>query len=259
MSNRLFFVLTRTVLVVASVWALTSCIEWTLRSPPAVAKGTPEPFPCRHFVDFDWKEFQFGKDTQDEVIAKVSRFWERDQDSIRFHEPEFGTGIPQLSWEDSTSGVRHFAKFNEEGMLRSLYFFNFWTRADPTLGQTLACFGRPDFYSSYSVKGIEYPLLHLEIWYVDRGIVLSHSSYLDNHRRFPPPPFPPELYMHLMEMVQPGDVEEMVAVALEMATPGRLEYVECLLKPWPGSIEAMEIEDIGWGYPLPPTCEEPTQ
>ena len=276
----LSFALKRTVLVITSICILTGCSLFpSVPQRPVMITGTPEPYPCAHFADAYWKEFRFGVDRQDDVIATVGRIWGIGPEEIQSHEPAQFHPLPRLSWEVTADGVRYFAIFYEEGPLKEVDFLTapYWqeennrvglprplaeigsqTGSYPTLGQVIRCFGAPDFYSAYWVQEAETAELNLALWYVEQGLVFSHSSYSRHHRRPHPPPFPHELSMHFATMLASGDVAKMVNRHYEITPPGRKEYVLCIIKPWPGLIEAMEDERVGFGYVLPPKCTEPT-
>ena len=187
----------------------------------------------------------------------MGRIWGIEREGIQSHEPEHSHPLPPFSWEVAAGGVRYSAEFHEEGPLNET---DFEAGFFPTLGQVIDCFGAPDFYSAYWLQDIEDAMLMLALWYVDQGLVFSHRSWGQHHRRPLPPPFPQALSMHFATMLPPGDVAKMVNVHYEIASPGNKEYVLCILKPWPGAIGAMEDEDgdVGFGYALPPECEEPT-
>ena len=276
----LSFMLKRTVLAFTSICLLTGCMMPSVPQRPVTITGTPEPYPCAHFADANWKEFRFGVDRQDDVIATVGRIWGIGPEEIQSHEPAQFHPLPRLSWEVTADGVRYFAIFYEDGPLKEVDFLTapYWqeennriglpltlseigsqTGSYPTKGQVISCFGEPDFYTAYWHRDIEDAQLHLALWYVDQGLVFAHRSWGEHHRRPLPPPFPHELSMHFATLLPPGDVARMVNVHYGTDYGGKKkEYVLCVIKPWPGSIEAMEDEIVHLGYVLPPECEGPT-
>ena len=53
---------------------------------PAVRiTGTPEPVQCDDFAESYWKEFRFGIDSIEDVVATVSRLWEYDGTRSKFN------------------------------------------------------------------------------------------------------------------------------------------------------------------------------
>lgn len=276
--------LKRTFLVVLSAIILTGCHLYpSVPQRPVTIKGTPEPFPCAHFANAHWKQFGYGVDTQEDVIAAVGRLWGIEREG--FHSPASDNfnPLPRLSWEVADVGVRYFAIFYEDGPLKEFDFQTapYWqedntrvglprtpeeiatqTGSYPTMRQIIDCFGAPDYYSAYWLQDIEDSMLNLALWYVDQGLVFSHSAWGQHHRRPLPPPFPHELSMHFATMLPPGDVATMVNVHYGTDYGGkRKEYVLCVIKPWPGSIEAMAVEDESTSqkYFLPAECVEPVE
>ena len=275
----------RAVLIVTLLVILTGCsVMPSVPQRPVTITGTPEPYPCTHFADAHWKEFRFGLDTQDEVIAAVGRIWELGPEEIRSHQPAQFHPLPRLSWEVKADGVRYFAIFYENGTLKEIDYLTapYWqeennrvglpltfaefrshTGSYPTLRQVIDCFGAPEFYSAYWVQEAETGELNFALWYVDLGLIFSHVSYSAHHRQRPlPPPFPHGLSMHFATMLPGGDVAKMVTAHYEFDAPNKKYYVLCIIKPWPGSIEDLEAEPerIGYDYfSLPSDCNVPTQ
>ena len=248
--------LKRTALVVTSVAILTGCSLMPGAPQMAVTTtGTPEPFPCSHFAEAHWKEFRFGVDTQDDVIAAVDRIWEIGPEEFQSHEPNQFHRFPRFSWDVAEGGVRYLAEYYEEGPLKEI---DFETGSFPTLRQVIDCFGAPEFYSAYWVQEAETGELNFALWYVDLGLVFSHVSYGKHHRQRPlPPPFPHGLNMHFATMLPLEDVAKMVTTHYEFDAPNKKYYVLCIIKPWPGSIEDLEAEPelIGYSYfSLPSSC-----
>ena len=270
--------LKRTVLVLMSAFILTGCPVYpSIPSRPVTIEGTPEPFPCAHFADAHWQEFRFGVDTQEDVIAAAGRMWGIEQEGFHWPEPDNFNPLPRLSWELGDVGVRYFAVFFEDGTLKEIDFLiaPYWqednsrggpaltgeelaanTGSYPTLRQIIDCFGAPDMYSSYLLQGVEDAQLHLALWYVEEGLVFAHKSWGIHHAYLKPPPYPPELSMHFATMLPAGDAGRMGDARYGEEYLGRRKaYVRCILRPWPGSIEAMGIEEGSvTEYFLPAEC-----
>ena len=273
--------LKRIVPVLTSICILTGCPSMMMPSAPqrpVTIAGTPEPFPCAHFTDAHWKEFSYGEDTQEDVIASAGRIWGIEPEGFHSPEPDNYNPLPRLSWELGAVGVRYFAIFYEDGPLKQIDFQTapYWqedntrkglprtveeyasqTGSYPTMRQILDCFGAPDYYTAYWLQDVEASLLDLALWYVEEGLLFAHESW-SNHHKYPgPPPYPPELSMHFAMMLPAGDAGRMVDVRYGEENLGqRKAYTRCILRPWPGSIEAMGIEEerASYKYFLPAEC-----
>ncbi len=253
MLNRLFPLWGRCGFAIISLCVLAGCLP-TIPKHPVVITGTPTPFPCVHFEDAHWKEFRFGVDTQNDVIAAAGRIWGIGHDDVQILDPGPTYPLSRVAWDVEASGINYAAAFYQEGALKRIYFSIGFS---PTLDQVIGCFGPPDFYAAYKKQDLETAEINLEIWYANSGLVFLHNSYSGHHRRPIPPPFPHELSMLLIYIVPQGNVAKMVEVIYGTGSPGREEFVLCVLRPWPGSIEAIEIEKTDWHYTLPSECFEP--
>ena len=273
----------RSVPILISVFLLTGCPVYpSVPLRPVTIGGTPEPFPCAHFADGHWQAFNFSVDTQEDVIAAVGGIWGIEQEGFQQPTSDRNDPLPRLSWEVVDAGVRYFAVFYEDGRLKEIDFLiaPYWHEDSargaplihtaeefaanpgsfPTLGQIVNCFGAPDYYSAYWLQDVEASMLHLALWYVNEGLFFAHKSWSKHHKYPGPPPYPPELSMHFATMLPAGDAGRMVDVRYGEENLGRRKaYVRCILRPWPGSIEAMGIEEERpYGY-LSAECVEPTE
>lgn len=110
----------------------------------------------------------------------------------------------------------------------------------PTLLQVLECLGPPAYHEATLYSGIESHFLTVTLWYTERGIVADGLT-------FPALQHPPTIDAHfrigMFTFVAPGELEEMILNAgYAFVTADFPNYANCILKPWPGSIETVEVE-----------------
>ncbi len=201
--------------------------------PPTVRNA--EPLSCDIFTQSRWKEFRFGIDSPAEVAATVVDLWRIEQDQIRFSS-SFRSDLT-LEWSNRQGerNVSYSAWFGEERQLEGIEAS--W-RPFATLSQVIECLGAPDFYSGRYELDHE-PQLDFRFWYVDTGFSFRHYSY---PRRRTHPPINPTQRIDGFHVAAPLRSRR---AAPEIYTagddPARFANALCLIKPWPGSIEAIEI------------------
>ena len=212
---------------------LAACI------PERPEYGPPEPFPCPRFGVHFWQEFNVGVDSADDVIAKIMRLWGHDRAEIML--TELPDDRLQMNWPDSSAaGIKagFSAQFRHDRLTRIQMFQ--WRLPEPALVQVIDCLGPPDYYHASYAAGIESTDVCIATWYVEKGIVISGCDF-----NFYP-------WEHLLTIIPPGfrmdglnvlpaGLEEMARSFTYMERDGNLML--CVLKPWPGSIEAIEIEE----------------
>lgn len=205
--------------------------------------GPLQPFPCDRFGESLWPEFQFGVDSPDDVIATVTELWGFDRDQLRINiRSDLDPPYIGIGWSDKTDtglGANYSINFRDgHRHLKSITFW--WNLPEPALIQVIDCLGSPDYYSAAYVSGTESTGLGLNLWYVKKGFVVS--SLVDAY--FPwqtlPEVITPDLRMDLFLVLPPG--LEQMAYSRDLGNPENGPYI-CFLKPWPGSIEAIEIEE----------------
>ena len=199
----------------------------------------PPPFPCDRFSESRWQEFHFGADTPQEVIATIMKVWDIERKHI--HSTFYAIGDLRIAWTDETrlySGSGHSAWFREDRRLFQITVR--WDDPKPSLTEVIDCLGFPDYYEAFFEQGIHARNLRLALWYVDKGLVVFHSSI---HYRERTPAVSPRQPLEYLIVVAPGNLEEMARnVYRNGDDPAWQAYTLCLLRPWPGSIEEMEVE-----------------
>ena len=222
---------------------------------PARITGTPAPVACGNFAESNWKEFRFGVDSPEDVVATVRRLWDYDETQVEVIAPaqdQPGLVRPhrQVDWKSQDGGARYHAYFLKGEPLQRVKFI---MKRQTTLEQVIECLGFPEYYSAYYIPDIEDADFRLDLWYMDKGLVITHGSWYGAHD-VPLWPIPPGLVMTSGQAVPSSDPAAMISAAYHWSSPGQPEYILCVLRPWPGSLEAIEIETT---YPSLTQCYEP--
>ena len=219
-----------------SILTLAGCV-----SPPPPPRLTPyPPFTCDSFTESYWQEFRFGVDSTDDaddIVAKVVKLWDLDSARVQI-EPMSEKGVViqwQVEFHDGAD-PRYSAHFHEDSKLSSVFFM--WWNRKPTLAQVIDCLGFPEHYAAYYDRGVEARALKVDLWYGEKGFVVRGFSF---HGQDQPPLIRPEYQMRTFTATAPGDLERMIST---MYDPKVLDRILCPIRPWPGSIEAIEVESF---------------
>ena len=235
-------------LLACLVLLFVSCTP-TPESPPGVQRKvtpppTPIPFSCDMFTLDHWRELRFGVDTPEAYAETVEEVWGVELWTI----PLFREGYTSHygSWNaDSSASHRlvHRVQFDREGKLLRVAVSWSRERAPPTLAQMIDCLGTPDYYAAAHVKDRSH-WLEFTLWYVEKGIAVKGSFDLNLFRPMAVRPETPMRNSATYELpgsfvvVEAGDLEQMVSDVYGSALQA---WKLCLIRPWPGSIEAVEI------------------
>ncbi len=224
--------LNRLLLVVILLFVFAGCSD-----RPAIVIGTPAPFPCERFSESLWAEFRFGADTPDDVVTTVAKLWEIDASEIR-RIKLLGREPLEIGWSGFEGEIAYYAQFRQ-GRL-SQFAVNL---SQPlTLAQTIGCLGPPEYYEAHLWQGTESPMMKMNIWYQDKGLVVHHTSFPTFVRQSA---ISPAQWMDSYTVVAPGTLEQMASNAYPRGEdPAVQARALCLLKPWSGSIEKMEVESF---------------
>ncbi len=172
-------------------------------------------------------------------MSTVVELWDLERKHIRLSTQTIGE--VRVAWTDDSglfSGSEYSAWFREDRRLFQVTLK--WDDPKPSLTQVIECLGSPDYYEAFYEQGIHARNLILALWYVDKGFVVSHSSI---HYRERTPTVSPRLRLNYLIVVAPGDLNEMVRNVYTGGDDHSWQaYTLCLLRPWPGSIEEMEVE-----------------
>jgi len=243
--KRLAGVHSRHVLVVLLFPIFTGCYP----SAPVTAIGTPPPFSCGNFTEPYWQEFRFGVDSPDEVIETVIRLWGINREQFMLSEAA-RYDVLHVRWEDSQGERVYSARFRKGEFHQVLVRFQLGRK--PTLSQVIDCLRSPEYYAAYEALGVEKDSFVLALLYPEKGFEIFHISFgaLPKSTTDLPARLIDDLFV-----VAPGPPEQMVR---DVYSYGHLPSVHawglCVLRPWPGSIEAIEIESF---LGADPRCKQP--
>ena len=194
-------------------------------------------FSCSIFRESLWQEFRFGEDSSDEVIDTATSLWKSVYESqIESYELYGDDASWGLEWWDHSDGVRA-RYFAVGGKGRKLVRVRVDLDPAPTLAQIFDCLGPPQYY------GAEIPPsfvngLRLGLWYVEKGFRFSGLTYGGKVQLTA---FQPDFPIGAFHVVPPGDLEKMIS---HLSPPSLHSEFLCTLRPWPGSIEAIEVESL---------------
>lgn len=228
----------RFVLGIFLVLTLTGCV---VPLPPSRLTSDP-PLSCDSFTEPYWREFTFGVDSTDsvdDVVAKIVRLWDLDSARVQI-EPMSEKGVViqwQVEFHDGAD-LRYSAYFHEDSKLSSV-FFQWWNRK-PTLALVIDCLGFPEHYAAYYKQDIEARSMNIDLWYTGKGFFVRGYSL---HGEVLPPAIRPEHRMDSFVATTPGELEHMISTMYD-PTPAVLAKILCPLRPWPGSLEAIEVESF---------------
>ena len=224
----------------ALLFTLAGCFN--PRSP--IVQGTPPPFSCARFTESHWAAFDFGVDSPDDVAAKVVRLWKVDEEEVQAPPTDLFDVHLKVFWQSYDNGrlsARYMALFRKDRHLTKVD--GRWDRSHPpTLAQVIDCLGFPQYYQSVYTyaRGEAHRRLTLGLWYTDKGLVVNHNSFYGQEQL---PAIHPHQMMDSFVVVAPGNPEQMVPnVYTGGDDPGIHAYGLCVLRPWPGSLEAIEPE-----------------
>ena len=213
--------------------------------PTPIVAEPPESFPCSIFDEALWQEFRFGVDSTADVVATVARSRVKNKD--RIWTKSLQHGLETVDWGEfgDELEVQYTAWVkNEQGLFRIMGYWH----PDPTLTQVLDCLGGPDYYKATYAADIEAIQLSLTLWYTERGIIIEHVSF---HYQEQPPAIDAEYRIGKFFVVAPGKPEDMVVNRYRVVNMHRFgdnldiyAHESCVLRPWPGSIEAIEVESF---------------
>lgn len=221
-------------LVITLLLILTGC--YVEQSPTAM--DSP-PFSCTKFTESHWQEFGFGTDSPTDVISSVVNLWDIDSDRVRV--VELSSEDLRVKWGDIQGelGIDYSALFREE---RQLIKVDVRWHPNPTLAQVIDCLGFPEYYAAFYQQEIETASLNLAFWYVEKGFVVRHVSF---HRQERPPEIRLTQRMTDLFVVAPGTSEQMVPNVYTYGDePAVQAWGLCVIRPWSGSIETIEVESF---------------
>ena len=108
----------------------------------------------------------------------------------------------------------------------------------PRVQDVLDCFGPPDFYRATYLEVLHTNDLYLELWYPGQGVVAQVRKAVWLGQKVPPRLSGRDA-LDIITYTRSRDPAEMVTIAPILLLHSLDRYP---LKPWPGSLEAIEIE-----------------
>ena len=235
------------VLCAVSILAGCAYAQETARVPPSPT-ATPLPFLCDAFTEDHWRELRFGVNSPEEYVETVESVWgvKAWAIPIRSEASEDLWG----SWYAVSTvlpGLSYRVLFDRaEKLLQVAGYWDWQEISRPTLAQVIGCLGSPEYYSAAFVEDRR-DWIKFSLWYVAKGFVIQGSSFrpvFTGHSNWPSiepgtlmggPSGPNEGHFYV---VAPGNLERMAAAVYG---PALQAWELCLIRPWPGSIEAVEI------------------
>lgn len=220
----------RLVIFVALLALLTSCTPF----PPV-----PNDFSCTTFTESYWEEFRFDVDTGSDVVSKAVDLWGIERDQVQMNLVDNGE-VSAVRWRSDAvlgEGSHYYVPFYEVQQLKKIYAE--WGDLKPTLSQVIDCLGDPSHYIAFFDFGPGGDIRSLTLLYTDVGIVVRHYAPI---WRFQFPGIHPNIRMDEFVVVPPAPAERMATRLYSYGYETRHHArAVCLLEPWPGSIEAMEM------------------
>lgn len=148
----------------------------------------------------------------------------------------YSDGQTSLAW--SADGARHLAWFRQE-KLTSVE--TRWQLRQPTIGDALRCLDQPELYHAEYRLPPEARELDFGMWYPAKGTAVF-ASQISNESE--PPAITREMKVTVMVVTAPGRAEEVVTSGYALGyASGVRDAVLQTMKPWPGSVERVEVHD----------------
>lgn len=222
---------TRQISILVCMVILTGC---TLPPPSTL------PFSCSSFTESFWEAFRFGVDTPDNVVSTAARLWEIEREHVEVALTASGE-VSSVRWRSiATVGPqgKYLAWFRDDQTLGKISVN--WGNPRPTFSETVDCLGLPDHYIAFYYYSGEAKYLSLSLLYMGKRTIIRHDnpSWSGEALRIHP-----DMRMDRFIVVAYGSAEQAISDLYSYGYEVASEQAQalCLLKPWPGSIEAMEI------------------
>lgn len=237
---------------VCTVLFFASCSFTPGAAPPLSTNlpptETPWPFECDVYTVDHWPKLRFEEDTPEDYEDVVDRVWgvKAWTIPIRIEEGEDLWGRWHAA-SPSVLGLNYRVLFDRGEKLQQVAGYWDWQKISrPTLEQAIGCLGFPDYYIAALVED-RYDWLEFSLWYVEKGLVVHGSSrrqVISGQSDWPTIKRGTLMgsYSRTQEgsfmVVAPGNLERMAAAVYG---PYLKTWKLCLIRPWPGSIEEVEI------------------
>lgn len=207
---------------------------------------TSERSSCVRLSASRWQEFKIGVDSSGEIYEHVVKLWGDDKGQIDVSGLD-NDGSRHMNWSDRKEEI-HYTAYLEDGKLNRIY-----VGFEPAfgLGLVIDCLGSPEQFSAYYSQERHSKAVTLELWYEKEGFVVLGRVHHSYAWQTLPDTITADYRLDRLLVFTPG-LEEM-AYRLSGSAEGAIRTI-CTLKPWPGSIEGIEIEELD--YSKIDACEE---
>lgn len=215
---------------------LTSCVPLSTPPQTVLPVATQPQWDCPEVIDARLATFPFGG------IGDAVTTWIQDQYGVTVTEIKGGlsangTGYYQYWWVGQQRyDVTWRIDAKESAVVRVR-----WESHAPTLADTLRCLGDPPLYRSHYALNPEAIWTYLDLWYPERGIMVTAFV---THKTSG---MTTDQVVAYVSYVRPGQPEDLIPRFFLGVVPGEDRYVEILqgLKPWPGDITKITIDERG--------------
>lgn len=111
-----------------------------------------------------------------------------------------------------------------------------WNSDKPRGSDIINCLGAPTMHLAYYLL-VRQPSLDFQLWYPEQGVVVRHFAAYQSL-----PQITDSVQMHYLLLTRPASTEAMVRDTF-VGNSERIQHeISSLLKPWPGSWEAISID-----------------
>lgn len=196
-----------------------------------------KPVSCSEIEEPVLRTLVSKKATSNEVLTWLNEAYQLKEPNVIVHKGKFMDGSTGITWERGKS--RYSARFYNDSLIRIHEEWNtgWWNKLEPTGKEILDCFGPPDlYYAKYRIA--QQYALSLDLWYLEKGIVVRTTHFDPNKKE---PIIDEDIIMRNIHFLAPGSAEKMNR---DIAPEGWAEYPVDVLKSWPGSWEAIAINNL---------------
>lgn len=172
--------------------------------------------------------------------ANTARIWIADQYGLSLDDlrSDFSEDRSQMliRWSPTQDQTYSALLWNE--LRESASISITWHNQAPTLADTVQCLGDPPLYRAFQARHPEAIWTYLELWYPERGLLVSVS--IPRKARSVSGSQPVVYVMYVL----PGPVEDLVSRFFWPIDRGSERYFQILssLKPWPGDIKQITVD-----------------
>lgn len=200
-------------------------------SAPSAPTNTAS-IPCSELQQDAFHHLLFGVQDPDDILQWIGETYHISPQAVTRN--SYSDGQRSLSW--SVAGTRYLVWFRQE-KLASVE--TRWQSAYPTIGDALRCLDEPEMYHAEYRQLPEARELDFGVWYPAQGTSVFASQISHEPQ---PPVITRETKLTSMTITAPGPTKDVVTSAYALGyASGVRDSVLQTLKPWPGSLEAIEV------------------